>query len=169
MHYSRWKRHGDPLKTLPRQTPEEVLSSRVERQGDCLIWTGYKDKDGYGRLRVGSKILGAHRYAWELENGPIPEGRQIDHTCWEKSCVNVDHLRAITHSENQRYRSGATEHNKASGVRNVYRVRRGKGWQVEIRKDGKSYYFGSFPTVKEAEQVASQARKELFGEFAGKG
>lgn len=54
--------------------------------------------NGYG-IR-GNRL--AHRVAFELHNGPIPEGLEIDHLCGNRSCVNVAHLEAVTHAENMR-------------------------------------------------------------------
>src|SRR5699024_11332791 len=90
MHYRRWQKHGDPLGGGERYaTPEEAFLARTEPiVGDpgCLIWTGVLDGSGYGRLRVNGRPVRAHRYAWEREHGPIPDGMFIDHTCWQRSC-----------------------------------------------------------------------------------
>lgn len=56
--------------------------------------------NGYSRLRFGSKHIQAHRWAWELINGAIPNGFVIDHLCKNKACVAIDHLRMVTQQEN---------------------------------------------------------------------
>jgi len=74
--------------------------------------------NGYGVMNVGSETKRAHRYAWEQANGKIPEGMVIDHichneaavkgecqggtSCKHRACINIDHLRVITQSENVR-------------------------------------------------------------------
>lgn len=91
-------------------TPEEAFEARTEPivgDPDCLIWTGALDGGGYGRLHVNGRMVPAHRYAWERERGPIPDGLYVDHRCYVRSCVNVDHLRLATPQENQQNRSGA--------------------------------------------------------------
>lgn len=68
--------------------------------GDCLIWTHAKDGGGYGKVSVGARLVKAHRYAYELAKGPIPEGLDIDHLCRVRACCNPDHLEAVTRQVN---------------------------------------------------------------------
>lgn len=73
--------------------------SRIEPEpmSGCWLWTGEVIWNGYGH----SQTTGlAHRYAWERANGPIPAGLVVDHKCRTRSCVNVDHLRVVTRTEN---------------------------------------------------------------------
>lgn len=169
MHYKRWKRNGIPGDSIKRKfsNPEEAFRNRVEQKDGCLVWTGYRDRHGYGQINVGGSMTGAHRFAYEIAHGAIPEGLHIDHMCWNPSCVNVEHLRVATNQQNLRNRSGAQVNNVSSGVRNVYRHWR--GWQVQLQKSGKYYFFGTYPTIEEASVVAAQARAELFGVYSGKG
>jgi len=72
-----------------------------ERLGSrCHVWKGARRR-GYGRFGLTSKVtLSAHRFAWELEKGPIPEGLIVLHQCDNKPCVNTDHLRIGTTQDN---------------------------------------------------------------------
>jgi hypothetical protein len=69
----------------------------------CLIWQGRLDKKGYGHLGDG-RI--ASRVVYELFIGPIPLEYTIDHLCEITSCVNPDHLEAVTRVENSRRQGG---------------------------------------------------------------
>lgn len=83
----------------------------------CWLWTGAKDPEGYGRYRIGKKIggtgatIGAHRFVFERFRGPIPSGLCIDHLCRVTSCVNPDHLEAVTHRVNILRGVGASAQN----------------------------------------------------------
>lgn len=165
-HYAQWRRAGDPVGTT-RKTPDQRFDENVVRRGDCLIWTGFLQADGYGYFGVDGRNVLTHRYAWERANGPIPAKKVIDHRdhC-DKACVNVDHLRLATRTQNRRNLSGPSANNQ-SGIRNVYPE--GDKWSVRLRKNKRPYFFGIYPTVEEAQSVAEQARALLFGDFAGKG
>ena len=169
-HYYRWKRNGDPLnpgKYALHSSPEDSFAARTEWKQGCLIWTASNVPSGYGIIYLpGQKSMYAHRYAWERANGPIPDGMQVDHICWNTSCVNLDHLRLASQSQNNANRKGPERRSK-SGVRNV--SRNGDGWTVRVNKHGKTHRFGTYSTIEEAAEVAERARQELFGLFAGRG
>ena len=68
----------------------------------CWLWAGEVQPEGYGRFTMRHGHVSAHRFAWELFHGPIPEGFHIDHLCRVPSCVNPDHLGPVTCKTNLR-------------------------------------------------------------------
>ncbi|HCG55324.1 MULTISPECIES: HNH endonuclease [Brevibacterium] len=167
MHYQRFMKTGSPLVGARTKTPEDAFAKfAVSVAGGCLLWTAGKDRDGYGNIAVYGRKTRAHRYAWERIYGPMPDGMQVDHKCWNPSCVNIEHLRLANHAENQHYRNGSHRGSK-TGFRNVYD--RGTHFQVMIGRNGKQRHYGTFATIEEAVDAAELKRAELFGEFAGRG
>ena len=72
----------------------------VDPETGCWNWTAYRDRNGYGRFRLDGKTHFAHRIAYELLRGEIPEGLQIDHLCRHRGCVNPDHMEPVSSKEN---------------------------------------------------------------------
>lgn len=68
------------------------LALKTERQGDCEVWTGMKNQKGYGLIEVKGKRFRVHRLTWEIEEGPIPEGLGVLHTCDNPPCRKLGHL-----------------------------------------------------------------------------
>lgn len=77
----------------------------VRRTDLCWLWLGSHDRYGYGLFWINGRTALAHRIAWELSDGPIPEGLHILHRCNQPACVRVDHLYLGTHTDNMRDRS----------------------------------------------------------------
>jgi hypothetical protein len=85
-----------------------ALTSTNQHTG-CWEWLGAKSADGYGQFvldgRRGRKKVRVppYRYTWEVYNGrAFPKGKEPDHTCNNRSCVNPRHIEPVTHSENQK-------------------------------------------------------------------
>ena len=75
------------------KTIEDKYWDRVVKADDCWQWTGARDKQGYGRLSPAVGVfLRAHRFSWELHNGPVPEGLLVCHRCDNPECTNPNHL-----------------------------------------------------------------------------
>lgn len=70
----------------------------------CWEWMGRLDRRGYGVLGTGRF---AHRLAYETFNGPIQDGLTVDHICFNRRCLNPDHLQLLTRSENARRQRSA--------------------------------------------------------------
>jgi hypothetical protein len=105
-HWQRWRKWGDPrfVDSRWRQTDAERFWSYVDRSGECWVWTGGK-KNGYGNFSVTrdgrDRMVQAHRFAYELEIGPIPDGMTLDHLCHTavadecRSGVDCPHRRCV--------------------------------------------------------------------------
>lgn len=93
-------------------TVEERFWAKVDKDGPipehkpelgpCWVWTaGINSKTGYGRFGVKhGHMMDAHRYAYLLEHGSIPEGFEVHHECHRRRCLRIDHLRAVSRAEN---------------------------------------------------------------------
>lgn len=71
-----------------------VSKLQIEENG-CWIWSGATSKNGYGQIKVERCVVYAHRLAYQLFVGEIPDGLTIDHLCRERLCVNPAHLEAV--------------------------------------------------------------------------
>jgi hypothetical protein len=72
-----------------------------KREDHCWIWLGAIDnRDGYGRFYDGINSGTAYGFAYRYAKGAVPDGLVIDHICANRLCVNPDHLRCVTNTEN---------------------------------------------------------------------
>jgi hypothetical protein len=70
-------------------------------ENGCMLWTGAKNKGGYGFFSIKRRNRYAHRWAYERYRGPI-DTLQLDHLCRNRACVNPDHLEPVSIGENIR-------------------------------------------------------------------
>ena len=96
-----------PPRRLHHEAPAIGRAHRRQdhaRPGDWLpFWQGLLGKTGgYGRISSGNRDVYVHRAAWELKNGPVPAGLELDHLCRNRACVNLAPLEIMTRRENVR-------------------------------------------------------------------
>lgn len=104
-HYTRFRRHGDPLVVKTTGLPAlEALREVVTAADDCVMWTG-ATSGGYGK----------HVRVYTKARGPIEPGLQLDHLCRVRTCVNPAHLEPVTVRENARRRTLANQIVRESG------------------------------------------------------
>jgi len=71
----------------------QALEARCTRNASgCLEWQGATTAGGYGSLRVRNRGVTAHRFAWELRHGPVPDGLFVLHHCDNRPCIADGHL-----------------------------------------------------------------------------
>jgi hypothetical protein len=88
-HERRMRVYGS-LDLPPKPSDEDRFWAQVDKSDDCWEWTGGRSQYGYGRFCYNATYAQAHRYAWQVACGPIPDGMMILHTCDNRVCVRND-------------------------------------------------------------------------------
>lgn len=92
---------------------------KINEESGCWEWVGAKNK-GYGWFNAGETTEYAHRIAWELTNGKIPDGLLVLHSCDNPKCSNVKHLFLGNHKDNMQdmITKGRARHEGHQGEKN---------------------------------------------------
>lgn len=133
---------------------------KVDKTDTCWNWLSYTT-EGYGRFKL-DKMRPAHRVAWYLTYHKWPDN-QLDHICMNRACVNPEHLRECSGSQNchnQKPRGGKS---KFKGV--AWYARRNK-WQVKISVEGRRIHIGYFDSEEEAAKAYDESVRDYYGPFA---
>jgi len=122
--------------TRPRRDTFVQRVKLVQRgPQDCWNWLWAIDNRGYGRAYVDGKDVPAHRAVWEYFCGKVPPGKQLDHLCRNRCCVNPRHLEPVWQRENvlrgmsppaQAARKGFCSRGHPLVESNIYRLARGE-------------------------------------------
>lgn len=101
------KRKLYALRGADPNSPEHLvrrLANGIDepREDGCWNWTRTTNGSGYGMLTVAGRMVYAHRLAYELSHGAVPDGLHVLHSCDNPRCINPDHLSAGTRSQNMK-------------------------------------------------------------------
>lgn len=106
-HYHRWHRSGDPLQAAyvrTEGTPMQRWEAKVDKTGDCWVWTASLDKHGYGQFDVTDDGVRrnhrAHRWGYQQLVRPLATAETLDHLCRNHACVRPAHLDPVLHAVN---------------------------------------------------------------------
>lgn len=124
----------------------------------------YACPKGYRQGAVFNKLYKAHRVAWLIEMGEIPDGMIIDHANGVGSDNNISNLRLATQSQN--LCNKRVQSNNATGVKGVSMHAPTKKWRAAIRANGKQKHLGLFDSAAEAQSAYLAAADECQGQFA---
>lgn len=121
-----------------RGTLAERLDRHLDKSGECWVWQGCRIDGKYGRISKDGVRLYTHRVAWELANGPIPEGMFVLHSCDNPPCCRPVHLHLGTQLDNMRERDerGRNGGYKCRGERSVKaKLTREQVLEIRARRD----------------------------------
>lgn len=128
-------RYGSPDERGSTQSRFWAKVAVVHDLHSCWLWSGLRDKHGYGRLNENGKPILVHRYAYKLMIGRIRSGLYVCHCCDVPLCVRPSHLFLGTQKQN--LRDASAKGRMASGERNGHythpeRFARGErhGWTI---------------------------------------
>ena len=113
--------------------------NKVNKTDSCWEWQAYKNRKGYGEFSLNGKKQSAHRIAYILERGDIPNGLVIDHLCRNRGCVNPEHLEIVTAAENSR-RGLIKAYCKRGHLRTPENVKKNRNCKQCHNKDARERY-----------------------------
>lgn len=99
--YKHWRQWRATVSFGPGNVASR-LEAKTDRTGSCWVWLGSTTRFGYGQVYVDGKMRLAHRVAYELDQGPIPVGKELDHLCRNRQCIKPAHLEPVSAIENMR-------------------------------------------------------------------
>lgn len=115
--------------------------------------------DGYLQVNVGYRFRRVHRIVWEMFNGDIPEGMQIDHINHIRTDNRIENLRLVTCKENSKNKSRSK--NNRSGVTGVYFDNYSSKWKAQIKTDNGIKHLGRFLDISDAIAARKLAEEKL--------
>lgn len=153
---------------------QTVLKELFDYRDGVLYWkikckgikighpAGCLNKAGYLRTGIGGKSYRNHRLIFLMHHGYLP--KTIDHIDTNRLNNRIENLREASSSQNNWNSKKSV--NNTSGHKGVKWCKKNKKWVVQVRKNYKLCYFGSFDNIEDAIVASLKARKQLHGEFA---
>lgn len=123
---------------------------------------GYIDRHDYIKIMVLGKNLYAHRIAWELFNGKIPEDKEIDHINGNTLDNRISNLRLASRTQNNANR----KHHTSTPYKGVSYFTRDNKWRARIKHNKHEIHLGYYNTPDEARTAYLSAANKIFGDFA---
>lgn len=136
-HYQRLTRTGSAILSVKTEAERFWAKVTIAGPDECWLWTAATYRNGYGAFGVSGRarrMTGAHRFAYELTHGPIPDDLLVCHTCDVRACVNPAHLFLGTHRDN--LTDMATKGRSTRGVKNT-QAKLTEAEVLAIRADGR--------------------------------
>lgn len=153
---------------------------KIDKTGDCWIWTAAKTNKGYGKLTIRRRTWIAHRFAFTITHGMIPSSAHVLHRCDNPPCCNPDHLFLGSNDDNirdriakwrgrklskgqeaqaaQLYANGATYRD----IQEMFKISRAQVWRL-LHKTGSIQHRVWHNFVLTSEQEAELSRKYATG------
>lgn len=169
---ARRARPGDPDYRPPDRRSSEVrfadALTRSKQVGDCWLWDGSVDSDGYGLFSAkanGYRYQRAHRYSYFFHRGVAPIGLLVCHTCDTPRCINPDHLflGSVADNNADMVRKGRNRHlsgDKHREAHNLDTVCRGNAWWNEQRQENNKTHRGdNWSTTKLPDRAVEEIRR----------
>lgn len=123
---------------MPKFFEKHADKFQIVSESGCYIWTASTKSNGYGEVWHDGRLMRAHRVAFEVANGTIPENIFVCHRCDVPACINPSHLFLGTHTDNMADMARKGRRSRQKGEDNA-RSKLTKADVLGIRSDTRSH------------------------------